>query len=112
MKSMLKVFAVALVCVLAVSAFAGSSASLRLSNDVTVAGAKLPAGVYNVKIDGAGPDVKVIFEQSGQVKATVNGTISEEKTPSAYSSVTTEKTPDGLKVAELRLAKTKGVVKF
>ncbi len=112
MKSMLKMFAVALVLMLAVAAWAGNTADLRLSSDVTVAGAKLAAGTYKVTIDGAGPDVKVIFAQSGQVKAAVNGTFQAEKAAPEYSSVILEKTSDGQKLSELRLAKTKGFVKF
>ncbi len=112
MKSTVKLFAMMLVVMLAVSAFAGNSSTLRISNDVVVGGAKLPAGEYKVTIDGTGPDVKVIFEQSGKVKATVNGTMQEEKAAAEYTSVVTEKTSDGYKVAELRLAKTKGFVKF
>lgn len=112
MKSFMKVFAVVLVLMFAVMAVAGDFSHLRISNDVTVAGTKLAAGEYNVKIDGTGPDVKVIFAQEGQVKATVNGTFQAEKTAQEYSSVVMEKTNDGQKVSELRLAKTKGYVKF
>jgi len=112
MKSMVKLLVVVFVLILAVAAIAGDFSHLRLSSDVTVAGTKLGAGEYNVKIDGAGPDVKVIFAQDGQVKATVNGTFQAEKTAPEYSSVTMQKTNDGQKVSELRLAKTKGYVKF
>jgi len=114
MKSTMKLFAVVLVLILAVSAFAANNkaASVRLSNDATVAGTKLAAGDYKVTIDGTGPEVKVIFEQNGNVKATVTGTLSEEKVAPEYSSVVTNKTTDGVKIAELRLAKNKAVVKF
>jgi predicted lysophospholipase L1 biosynthesis ABC-type transport system permease subunit len=113
MKSTMKLFAVMLVLVLAVAAFAANkSASVRISNDATVAGTKLAAGDYKVTIDGTGPEVKVIFEQNGNVKATVTGTMTEEKTAPEYSSVITSKTADGNKIAELRLAKNKAVVKF
>jgi hypothetical protein len=112
MKLMIRLFAVALVLCLAVSAFAGNSATLRLSSDASVAGTKLAAGDYKVTIDGAGPDVKVTFEQAGKVKATVNGTYTAEKAAPEFSSVVTDKTNDGVKIAELRLARNKGVVKF
>ncbi|MDT8066736.1 MAG: hypothetical protein ROO76_01085 [Terriglobia bacterium] len=112
MKSTVKLLAVVAVLMLAVSSLAGNLADLRISNDVTVGGAKLAAGNYKVRIDGNGPDVKVIFEQSGKVKATVNGTFQEQKEAPEYSSVVTVKTAEGYKVDELRLAKTKGYVKF
>lgn len=112
MKSFIKVFAVVMVLMLAVAAIAGDFSQLRISNDVTVAGTKLAAGQYNVKIDGTGPDVKVTFAQAGQVKATVNGTFQAQDTAPEYTSVVLEKTSDGQKVSELRLAKTKGFVKF
>lgn len=112
MKSFMKVFAVVIVLMLAVAAIAGDFSHLRISSDVTVAGTKLAAGEYNVKIDGTGPDVKVVFAQAGQVKATVNGTFQAEKTAPEYTSVVMEKTTDGAKVSELRLRNTKGYVKF
>jgi hypothetical protein len=112
MKSISKFAVLALVLTLAVSAFAGNSASLRLANDTTVGNAKLAAGEYKVTIDGTGPEVKVIFAQGSQVKATVAGTYVEQKTAPEFSSVVTSNTADGVKVAELRLAKNKGYVKF
>ncbi len=112
MKSVLKVFAGVLVLMLAVAAVAGDFSHLRISKDVTVAGTKLAAGDYNVKIDGAGPDVKVIFQQDGKVRATVDGKLEQVKEVPEYSSVVMEKTDDGQKVSELRLARTKGYVKF
>jgi hypothetical protein len=112
MKSFMKVLAVVFVLILAVAAVAGDFSDLRLSQDVTVGTTKLAAGEYKVKIDGSGPDVKVVFAQSGKVKATVDGTFQAEKTSQEYSSAVMEKTNDGQKLSELRLAKTKGFVKF
>jgi hypothetical protein len=112
MKSIVKMFAIALVLMLAVSAFAGNTASVRLTTDATVAGTKLTAGEYKVTIDGTGPEVKVIFAQGKDVKATVSGTATEEKAAPEFSSVVTNKTADGVKIAEIRLAKNKSVVKF
>jgi type 1 fimbria pilin len=114
MKSTMKLSAVVLVVIFAIAAFAAdlNSGTIRISNDAIVAGSKLAAGDYKVTIDGTGPEVKVIFAQNGNVKATVTGTLSEEKAAPEYSSVTTNKTTDGNKIAELRLAKKKAVVKF
>lgn len=112
MKSLMKVAVVTLVLTLAVMAFAGNTATLRLNNDADVSGTKLTAGEYKVTVDGTGPDVKVTFSQNGKVKATIPATFSEEKIAPEFSSVTTTKTADGVKVNELRLAKLKGIVKF
>ncbi len=112
MKSIMKLGVAALVLTLAVSLFAANSGNLRLNNDSTVAGTKLTAGEYKVTIDGTGPDVKVIFAQNGKVKATVNGTLAEEKTAPEYSSILTSKSGDTVTINELRLAKVKGYVKF
>ncbi|HEU5400913.1 MAG TPA: hypothetical protein VFU86_06125 [Terriglobales bacterium] len=112
MKSFMKLFVVAVVLMLGIAAVAGDFSQIRISTDVTVAGTKLAAGDYKVKVDGTGPDVKVTFAQNGKVKATVNGTFQEEKKAQQYSSVTLEGTSDGQKLSELRLAKTKGYVKF
>jgi type 1 fimbria pilin len=114
MKSTMKFSAIVLLVIFAIAAVAAdiNSGTIRISNDATVAGTKLVAGDYKVTIDGTGPEVKVIFAQNGTVKATVTGTASEEKAAPEYSSVLTNKTADGVKIAELRLAKKKTVVKF
>ncbi len=114
MKLSVKIFAVVLVLSLGLAAFAADLATgnIRISNDATVAGTKLAAGDYKVTIDGKGPDVKVVFAQNGNVKATVTGTLTEDKTAAQFSSVITNKTADGVKIAELRLAKNNAVVKF
>lgn len=112
MKSVMKLVVVALVLMLAVSAFAGNSGTLRLASDSSVNGAKLTAGDYKVTVDGNGPDVKVIFVQDGKVKATVSGTLAEGTVAPEFSSVVTSKAADGVKVNELRLAKMKSFVKF
>ncbi len=112
MKSVMKVVVVALVLMMAVAAFAGNSASLRLPYDATVNGTKLTAGEYKVTVDGSGPEVKVTFAQEGKVMATVTGTIVEGQKAPEFSAVVTDKTSDGVKINELRLAKMKNAVKF
>jgi hypothetical protein len=112
MKSVLKLGVIGLVLILAVSAFAGNTGSLRLTNDSTVNGAKLTAGDYKVTVDGNGPEVKVTFAQGKTVKATVNGTLAEGTVAPEFSSIVTSKTSDGLAINELHLAKMKGYVTF
>jgi hypothetical protein len=114
MKSTMKLSAVVLVVIFAVAAFAAdlNTGTIRISSDAVVAGSKLAAGDYKVTIDGTGPEVKVIFTQGGTVKATVSGTLADEKIAPEFSSVVTSKSADGNKIAELRLAKKKAVVKF
>lgn len=112
MKSVMKLGVVALVLMLAVSAFAGNTGTLRLNSDSIINGTKLTAGDYKVTVDGNGPDVKVIFAQDGKVKATVNGTLAEGPVAPQFSSVITSKAEDGVKISELRLAKMKSFVKF
>lgn len=112
MKSIMKLSVIALVLILAVSAFAGNSASLRLNNDSIVNGTKLAAGEYKVTVDGTGPAVKVIFSQGKAVKATVDGTLAQDSDAPEFSSVVTSKTADGVAINELRLAKMKGYIKF
>lgn len=112
MKSVMKAVVVAVVLMLAVAAFASNSASLRLPYDATVNGTKLTAGEYKVTVDGAGPEVKVTFAQDGKVMATVTGTVVEGKVAPEFSAVITDKTADGVKINEIRLAKMKNTVKF
>ena len=109
MKSIMKLGVVALVLILAVSAFAGTTSMLRLNSDVSVNGTKLAAGEYKVTVDGNGPEVKVIFAQDGKVKATVSGTLAEGTVAPEFSSVVTSKAADGVLVSELRLAKMKSL---
>jgi len=112
MKSTMKLGVFALILILAVSAFAGNSAVLRLTSDSVVSGTKLAAGEYKVTVDGNGPEVKVIFAQEGKVKATVNGTLASDGVAPEFSSVVATKSSDGLAINELRLAKMKGYIKF
>lgn len=114
MKSTTKLFAVLFVLIFAVAAIAAdfTTGSIRISNEATVAGTKLAPGDYKVTIEGKGPEVKVSFAQNGSVKATATGTMTEEAKAPEYSSVLTNKTDNVVKISELRLAKTKGVVKF
>jgi hypothetical protein len=112
MKSVLKLGVIGLVLILAISALAGNTGSLRLTNDSTVNGTKLAAGDYKITVDGNGPDVKVIFAQGKTVKATVNGTLAEGTVAPEFTSIVTSKTSDGLVINELHLAKMKGYVKF
>ena len=112
MKLITKLGVIALILAFAVVAFAGNSASLRLNNDATVSGTKLAAGDYKVTVDGAGPDVKVIFAQDGKVKATVSGTLAQEGVAPEFSSIITSKAGESVAINELRLAKMKGYIKF
>lgn len=112
MKFAMKTAVIISILILAVAAFAGNSANLRIPNDSNINGTKIAAGEYKVTVDGNGPDVKVIFAQDGKVKATVNGTMVEGQTAPEYSAVVTDKSGEGVKITELRLAKMKNTVKF
>jgi hypothetical protein len=60
-----------LALLLATSGFAANKGSMQVSDPVTVNGTQLPAGEYEVKWDGAGPNVEVSIMHGKNLVATV-----------------------------------------
>jgi hypothetical protein len=60
-----------LALLLATSGFAANKGSMQVSDPVTVNGTQLPAGEYEVKWNGAGPNVEVSIMRGKNVVATV-----------------------------------------
>jgi len=106
MKSVVKMFAVAVVALMAVSAFAASG-KITLSQDTTVNGTKLAAGDYKVTYDESGSDVKVTFKQ-GKNEVTAPATLQQttQQPSNALIGVSTQNGSRELKSLQLAGKKT------
>lgn len=94
-----------LALLLATAAFAGTKSSLELSDAVTVAGHQLAPGSYQIKWDGAGPNVDLNILSKGKVVATVPAHVVQQDKAGSYDTYRTTKTSDGgLSLTEIRFA--------
>lgn len=91
---MKKVIAIAFVCLLAISAFAGEK-SVTLVTPTSMSGKAIAPGDYKVSYDikGSTADVKLI--QNGKTVATATGQVVENKDKSRYTAVVNSKNADG-----------------
>ena len=92
-----------------VTAFAATKGDVNLGHEATLKGTKLPAGSYQVTVDGTGPDVKVTFLQNSKVIAVATGKLMESKVAPEFSAVVTD-SKNGNAITEVRMAKLKGAV--
>lgn len=84
-----KSFMVAIVMLLASSAFAQSKRSVELSRPVMLNGTELKPGGYNIRWSGTGPDVEVSLRRGRKVLATMPARLSTMEKASAYDAVVT-----------------------
>jgi hypothetical protein len=84
-----KSFMVAIVMLLASSAFAQSKRSVELSRPVMLNGTELKPGGYNIRWSGTGPDVEVSLRRGRKVLATMPARLSTMENASAYDAVVT-----------------------
>jgi hypothetical protein len=93
-----------LALLLAGSAFAANKSPLTLSDAVTVNGQALPAGNYQLKWDGNGPEVQLSIVQGSKVVATTPARIVPATTANGSDSVGTRNNADGSKaLTEIRV---------
>jgi hypothetical protein len=93
-----KFFVLALALLLAASAFAASDThkgNLQFLEAVQVNGKQLPAGEYQVKWEGNGPDVQVTIAQGKKVFATVPGRVVEMQSKSSSDAALLKNNSDG-----------------
>ena len=93
--SVSKSLVLGLALLLASSAFAGTKASLQLSNPVTVNGTKLKAGDYKLQWEGTGPSVELSILQGKNVVAKVPAHLVELPVPAAQDAAVTVKNDSG-----------------
>jgi hypothetical protein len=84
-----------LALLMASSAFAGTKASLQISNPVNVNGTTLKPGDYKVQWEGAGPSVELSILQGKNVVAKVPARVVELQTPAASDAAVTRTNDNG-----------------
>lgn len=97
MKLNSKLMTLALALLLATSAFASDShkASLQTFDPVQVSGKQLPAGEYQVKWEGSGPDVQLSILKNNKVVATAPAKIVELDQKTQGDAALVNKSADG-----------------
>jgi len=84
-----------LALLLASSAFAGSKATLQLSNPVLLNGTTLKPGDYKVQWEGTGPNVELTIMQGKNLVAKVPARVVDLQTPAANDAAVTRKNDSG-----------------
>jgi hypothetical protein len=84
-----------LALLVAVSAFAGTKASLQITDPINVNGTTLKPGDYKVTWDGNGPNVEVSILQGKNVVAKVPARVVDLQAPSANNAAVIRKSDDG-----------------
>ncbi|MGA8216016.1 MAG: hypothetical protein WB799_20670 [Candidatus Sulfotelmatobacter sp.] len=84
-----------LALLLASSAFAGTKASLELSNPVIVNGTTIKPGDYKLEWEGSGPSVELSIMQGKTVVAKVPARVVDLPTPAANNAAVTRKNDSG-----------------
>lgn len=85
----------AVVLMLAASAFAANKGAFQLNNTVSVNGKQLPAGDYSVTWDGDGPDVQVNIMKGRKVVAQAPAKVVAIDQASSSNQAVVERNPDG-----------------
>jgi len=94
-----------LALLLAASAFASSKGSLQLSEPVNVAGKQLPAGDYNLKWEGNGPNVELsILKGKAVVTKAPARLVDLSQTASSDAAVTKINSDGSRSLAEIRFS--------
>jgi hypothetical protein len=78
-----------LALLLAMSAFAGTKASMEIKNPVTVSGTTLKPGAYSVQWEGNGPNVELSILRGSRVVAKVPARVVELESASANTATVT-----------------------
>jgi hypothetical protein len=84
-----------LALLLASSAFAGTKATLQLSNPVTLNGTTIKPGDYKLEWEGSGPSVELSIIQGKQVVAKVPARVVDLQTPASNDAAVTRKNDSG-----------------
>jgi hypothetical protein len=93
--SVLNQFLVGSALLAATSAFAANKGSLLIEDRVSVVGKQLPAGEYEVKWEGDGPNVELNILRDGKLVATVPARTVELQQKDPQDSVLMKKNSDG-----------------
>ena len=80
---------------LATGAFAANKGSLQVQDPVTVSGKQLPAGDYQLKWDGKGPNVELSILKGNKVVATVPARLVDINQSASSDAAVVRKNEDG-----------------
>ena len=90
---------------LATGAFAANKGSLQVQDPVTVIGKQLPAGDYQLKWDGKGPNVELSILKGNKVVATVPARLVDMNQSAASDASVIRKNADGSRsLSEIRFS--------
>ena len=90
---------------LATGAFAANKGSLQVQDPVTVIGKQLPAGDYQLKWDGKGPNVELSILKGNKVVATVPARLVDINQSASSDAAVVRKNEDGSRsLSEIRFS--------
>jgi len=90
---------------LATGAFAANKGSLQVQDPVTVIGKQLPAGDYQLKWDGKGPNVELSILKGNKVVATLPARLVDMNQSAASDASVIRKNADGSRsLSEIRFS--------
>ena len=90
---------------LATGAFAANKGSLQVQDPVTVSGKQLPAGDYQLKWDGKGPNVELSILKGNKVVASVPARLVDINQSASSDATVVRKNEDGSRtLSEIRFS--------
>lgn len=99
-----KTMVLGLAVLLATSAFASNKGSLHVREAMQVNGQQLPAGEYQLRWEGTGPNVELSFMQGKKVVTKTSARVIELKDAPAYDTTVVNKSGGSPSVSEVRFA--------
>ena len=93
-----------LAVLLATSAFASNKGSLHLQEAAQVNGQKIPAGDYDLRWEGAGPDVELSIMKGKKVVTKTPAKVVERNQASGNDAVVTDHNGGNASITEVRFA--------
>jgi hypothetical protein len=91
-----------LAVLLATSAFASSKGSLHVQDPVEINGQQLPAGDYQLRWEGTGPNVEVSVMQGKKEVAKTSAKVIELPQTSAYDTAVVDRSSGKASLSEIR----------
>jgi hypothetical protein len=96
-----------LALLLATSAFASNKGTLTLQEAALVNGQRLPAGEYQVRWEGTGPNVEVSFLRGKKEVAKTSAKVIDLKEAYSYDSAVVDRSSGTASVSQVRFARKK-----
>jgi hypothetical protein len=103
LNNLAKFVVLGLAVLLATGAFASNKGTINVQETLQVNGQQLPAGDYQVRWEGSGPDVQVTFLQGRKEVAKTSARVVELQEKSPYDSALVDRS-NGASLAQVRFA--------